>query len=209
MKTKVTYNLICVLFVLSLMPQVQAQNTEKKDIRNKDQGKETIDISRKQQREALNMADFEKAKAALESGNWILEADRIYPENGSPIRVSEQDNFVSLENNTSLVKLSHNMFYGEYHKKYLGSYIKTLGSGITLKGTPTKIQMKEDKFRNVIYQMNLIGTAMTANLILTLYNESMRAEVAITSIGTDAKFKLVGNLIPIDESSAYKGGTNL
>ena len=206
MKTKIKFILSCALFISISMPSIYAQQTEKN--LGKNLSKHEIKELKKQQRDANNQADFEKAKAALEHGNWVLEADRIYPEFGSPMRVSERDNFVSLENNTSLIKLSKNLFYGSYHVKYLDSYIKSLGSGITLKGNPTKIQMNEDKFGNVIYQMNLIGTAMTANLTLTLDHKSNRAEIIVSSIGTDARFRLMGELVPVYESTAYKGGTN-
>ncbi|GET21691.1 hypothetical protein JCM18694_19370 [Prolixibacter denitrificans] len=150
---------------------------------------------KKKQREAANMAQFEQAKQALENGDWVLEANRLYTKWGRLINVSDQTNFVSLENNTAYMQLAFNGYTGP----------NGLG-GITLKGKPTQIKMTEDKNGNITYQMSVIGNALTADITVRLSKGNNFADAEVSAATTSARLRFAGQLVPLDQSTTYRSG---
>jgi hypothetical protein len=188
MKTKLVIMLMGVLLGLGTVTQVSAQNSDTLTRQEKK-------AMRKKQRNAANMAQFEQAKQALENGDWVLEANRLYTKWGRVINVSDQTNFVSLENNTAYMQLAFNGYAGP----------NGLG-GITLKGKPTQIKMTEDKNGNITYQMSVIGNALTADITVRLGKGNNFADAEVNAMTTSARLRFAGQLVPLDQSTTYRSG---
>ncbi|HKJ43534.1 MAG TPA: DUF4251 domain-containing protein [Sunxiuqinia sp.] len=193
MKTKILTMLTVVLLGFGTVTQTNAQDTLKNSGQNltKQEKREL----RKQQREAYNQSQFEKAKSALENGNWVLEANRLYTKWGRTINVSDQTNFVSLENNTAYMQLAFDNRIGP----------NGLG-GITLKGTPSDIKMTEDKNGNITYSMTVLGNALTATITVRLGDGNSYADAEVNAITSSARLRFAGSLVPVDESTTYRSG---
>lgn len=189
MKTKLVIMMMGVLLGLGTVTQVYAQNSDSMMTR---QEKRAI---RKKQRAAADMAQFEQAKQALENGDWVLEANRLYTKWGRLINVSDQTNFVSLENNTAYMQLAFNGYTGP----------NGLG-GITLKGKPTQIKMTEDKDGNITYQMSVIGNALTADITVRMSKGNNFADAEVNAATTSARLRFAGQLVPLDQSTTYRSG---
>jgi hypothetical protein len=193
MKTKIVIMLMGVLLGLGFLTQAFAQNPgNDQDSMMTRQEKKAL---RKKQREEANMAQFEQAKQALENGNWVLEANRLYTKWGRVINVSDQTNFVSLENNTAYMQLAFNGYTGP----------NGIG-GITLKGKPTQVKMTEDKNGNITYQMSVIGNALTADITVRLGSGNNYADAEVNAMTTSARLRFAGQLVPLSESSTYRSG---
>lgn len=188
MKTKLVIMLMGVLLGLGTITQVDAQNSGTMTRQEKK-------AMRKKQRDAANLAQFEQAKQALENGDWVLEANRLYTKWGRLINVSDQTNFVSLENNTAYMQLAFNGYTGP----------NGLG-GITLKGKPTQIKMTEDKDGNITYQMSVIGNALTADITVRLNKGNNFADAEVNAATTSSRLRFAGQLVPLDQSTTYRSG---
>lgn len=188
MKTKLLIMLMGVLLGLGTITQVYAQNSDTMTRQEKR-------AMKKKQRTAADMAQFEQAKQALENGDWVLEANRLYTKWGRLINVSDQTNFVSLENNTAYMQLAFNGYTGP----------NGLG-GITLKGKPTQIKMTEDKNGNITYQMSVIGNALTADITVRLSKGNNFADAEVSAATTSARLRFAGQLVPLDQSTTYRSG---
>jgi len=189
MKTKLVIMVMGVLLGLSTVTQAHAQNSDPMMTRQEKRA------MRKRQRTAADMAQFEQAKQALENGDWVLEANRLYTKWGRLINVSDQTNFVSLENNTAYMQLAFNGYTGP----------NGLG-GITLKGKPTQIKMTEDKNGNITYQMSVIGNALTADITVRLNKGNNFADAEVNAATTSARLRFAGQLVPLDQSTTYRSG---
>ncbi|GET24305.1 DUF4251 domain-containing protein [Prolixibacter sp. NT017] len=189
MKTKLLIMLMGVLLGLGTITQVYAQNSDPMMTRQEKRA------MKKKQRTAADMAQFEQAKQALENGDWVLEANRLYTKWGRLINVSDQTNFVSLENNTAYMQLAFNGYTGP----------NGLG-GITLKGKPTQIKMTEDKNGNITYQMSVIGNALTADITVRLSKGNNFADAEVSAATTSARLRFAGQLVPLDQSTTYRSG---
>lgn len=221
MKKKNTLLVIGIALAITFSQQINAQ--EQSSYTGDKLSKHELKKLKKQEQKANDIADFKKAKDALLSGNWVLEANRIYFQKGTPIHTDDQTNFISLENNTAYLKFSYNLYpsfretihNNNYDIKAINSLVRVMGVGTTMKGIPTKVKLKEDKKGNIIYQTNIIGTIMkpnqtythtTINLVLTLNHESKTAEITFNSVFRfDNQLRIQGDLVPSNESIAYDG----
>ena len=193
MKTKILILVIGVMLGLEPVTTAVAQDSPNKNGQELSR-KEKKELRKKQQ-EAIDQADFEKAKDALENGNWVLEANRLYTKWGRTINVSDQTNFVSLENNTVYMQLAFNNLIGP----------NGLG-GITLKGRPTNIKISEDKHGNITYKMSVNGNALTADITVRLTNGNRYADAEVNAMTTSSRLQFAGQLVPLEESTTYRSG---
>lgn len=194
MKTNIIIMLMGVFLGLGAFTQSFAQvsgNNQDTSMMTRQQKK----ALRKKERQAFNMAQYEQAKAALENGNWVLEANRLYTKWGNVINVNDNTNFVSLEHNKAYMQLAFSGYAGP----------NGLG-GITLKGTPTQIKMTEDKEGNITYRMSVIGNALTADITVQLDYGNNYADAQVNAITTSARLRFAGQLVPKSESRVYRSG---
>lgn len=191
MKTKLLRGLFLVLLVIGFSTNIYAQ--ENTDTANANLTRQQKKELRKKQQKADNLASFERAKEALESGNWVLQADRLYDRYGFLVNVTPASNFVSLEDSTAYLQLSFPHAVGP----------NGLG-GVTYKGNPTKITMKENKKGNITYKMSVLGTALTADITVRLNAGTNTADAQVNLLTAGGRVRMAGELLPVDGSTAYR-----
>ena len=77
--------------------------------------------------------------------------------------------------------------------------------GITVEGTVSSYQLKENKKGNITLTMNVTGVGISARLIIYMTKGSNRASVEISPNFNSNRTTLSGVLLPNDQSLVFKG----
>ena len=138
---------------------------------------------------------FSQAVEALKSGNWVLEANNVNFFNGITRFVSSDTNYISCENSEGTIQTAFNNF--TYSPNGLG--------GITVQGDINGIRMSTDKEGNVYYSFNIIGSAVSATVYLTLTGGTNQASAMINPNFSGRSMTLDGYLVPYSQASIFQG----
>lgn len=179
----------CVTILLSIFciegvsAQV-SQNTQKETREQK-----------KMEQEQLDQLYFEEAKQAVESKDFILEADQVIFKWGTSAFVSSNTNFVAVKGDEAVVQVAFNVPFSGYNG---------LG-GITVTGQVSDYKQKEDKNGNLYVTMNVMGTGISAMVSINLPKGTNRASVDISPNFNSNRFTLRGTLLPAGKANVFKG----
>ena len=77
--------------------------------------------------------------------------------------------------------------------------------GITVKGSVSGYRVKTDKAGNVYVSMNVVGTAVSATVSITLYNGSNQASVTVNPNFNSNRLTLNGKIVPFSQSTVFQG----
>ena len=154
-----------------------------------------LEIPEKEMDKLNDELSHKEAIQALKSQQFVLEADQIIFKNGVTRYVSTITNFVMMDKDKSTVQVAFN--YGFAGPNGVG--------GVTVDGSVSKVEMKMDKKGNATYSFNTMGTGLSAQIYITLYEGSNDARVTISPTFNSHTFTLRGRLIPLDQSSVFKG----
>lgn len=135
-----------------------------------------------------------RALRALESREFVLEANRLITRRGRTANVTPSTNFVSLHGGTASVQVA----------PFAGGGPNGVG-GITLDGRPSDIRVSTDSKGYTIMTMNVSGAVIAASLTIQLSPGGDNAEVTVSSSFSSQSVTLRGRLIPYESSAAYKG----
>lgn len=135
-----------------------------------------------------------RALRAVNSHDFIIEADQLMFKRGRTANVSSLTNFVSLFGDRATVQVA----------PFAAGGPNGVG-GITLDGRPSGLSIRTDKNGYTILSMNVSGTAISATVTLQLYPKSNRGEVTVVSNFHSQRVTLRGRIIPTQASNAYKG----
>ena len=138
---------------------------------------------------------FSQAVEALKSGNWVLEANNVNFFNGITRFVSSDTNYISCENSEGTIQTAFNNF--TYSPNGLG--------GVTVQGDINGIRMSTDKEGNVYYSFNIIGSAVSATVYLTLTGGTNQASAMINPNFSGRSMTLDGYLVPYSQASIFQG----
>ena len=163
----------------------QAQTTEKKMTRQE----------KKEAQKAMEQALFEEARQAIENKAFTLEADRVIFKRGRNAFVSSNTNFVMVDGDKSSVQVAFNTVYPGPNG---------IG-GVTVDGTTSDMKITTDKKGNVNCQFSIQGIGISAQIFITLTNGGNNASVTISPNFNSNTMTLSGNLVPLDQSSIFKG----
>ena len=169
--------------------QTHTQELTKKQIRQ---------IKRDQRRHARQVANqqaYNAAVEALKDNNWVLMANTLYGPRGNSIPVSDNTNFIQFKGNKVYLQLA---FTGIAGPNGLG--------GITVEGTPSNISSQTDKHGNITYSFNVMGTAITAQVIINLSYGDNYAQATVYPMMNNNNLTFSGILVPTDQSSIFKSG---
>ncbi|MCC8096394.1 MAG: DUF4251 domain-containing protein [Tannerellaceae bacterium] len=169
-------------------PEGMAQQAEN-DLRKMDKE------SKKAAQAAYDQALFNQAVAALESREFVLEADRVDFKKGRFAYVNSSTNFVSMHGNRATIQFAFN-------SPYAGP--NGIG-GLTVDGTASNVQMKTDSKRNVTFSMMVQGTGVSANVTLRMIKDTNRCTAIVTPNFNSNRTTFTGVLYPESESNVYKG----
>ncbi len=141
---------------------------------------------------------FEKAVQALQSGNWVLEADNVVFRNGLMRFVSSNTNYVAVQNGEGTVQTAFDNFV--YSPNGLG--------GVTVQGNVSNTQLSHDKDGNIYMNFSIFGGAISATLNLTLTVGSNEASIYISPNFNGNNLTMNGNILPYEEATIFEGTTS-
>lgn len=151
--------------------------------------------AKKAAEEAENMALFEQAVQALNSKDFVLEADRVEFKRGRFVYVTPSTNFVSMDGNRATIQLAFN-----------GAYAGPNGiGGITVEGNASNVEMKTDKKGNVTFSMMVQGVAVSANVTFRMAKGSNKCTATVSPNFNSNRISFTGTLYPTEQSNVFKG----
>lgn len=143
--------------------------------------------NKKAEKEAAAQALFEKAKATIESKDFVIVPDTYESSTGSIESNVDEANFLAYEGGVNLF--------------LQGSII--CGNSYTNKTTVSSFEPKTDKKGNYYLSMQVTGTAIQAKIEISLKKGSNYAEVILTpSKGTIKIFS--GEIVPRAQAKYFK-----
>jgi len=174
------------------MTQVMAQKSITKE------AKKVEREIKKQERLAQDAVEGqEEFNAAINNQSFVLEANNIQPMNGQVFYVNSNTNFVSLNDGQAMVQIASN-------SPYPGP--NGLG-GITVQGSASNIQTKQDDKGNVYLNMNVQGVFISATVSLMLTNGTNNATVTVDPNFSGRNLRMTGTLLPYSQSNIFQGTT--
>ncbi len=145
----------------------------------------------------LDRLKHEVAANALRSGEFVLEAYQLQFRRGTTAQVSSLTNFVAMSGGKATVQISFNN--GRPGSNGLG--------GITLDGEVSDLKTNIDKHGNIDLEFNVLGSFLSAQIEVMLYNGSTRAVAVVNPTFSGDRLTLYGNIVPAEASSIFKGQT--
>jgi hypothetical protein len=142
---------------------------------------------------------FLKAVEALKAGSFVLEADNVAFPNGITRYVSSNTNYVQVDNGEGIVQTAFTNFAYNPGPNGLG--------GVTVEGTISGLEMKQDKHGNYFYNYTIQGIAVSATVFITLTGGTNQASVQISPNFNNNNMTMTGHLLPLDESDVFQGTT--
>ena len=139
---------------------------------------------------------YDNAVKALDSLDFVLEADKIIFKYGDMAYVQSNTNFISLSDDKAVVQVA----------PFNGGGPNGVG-GITLDGRASNIKMVTDKKGTITYSMNIQGAAISAIVTITLPKGSNNATVVIDPTFNSNRITLSGRLLPKSKSRVFKGSS--
>ena len=195
MKRIVSFIVVFTL-VIGGMTHVQAQSKAAEKAEKKLERE-----AKKEAREAkdaiMDEQEFNTAMQAISDQSFVLEANSVQPMNGMVYYVNSNTNFVSLNNGQAMVQIASN-------SPYPGP--NGLG-GVTVQGSASNIQTKQDKDGNVYLSMSVQGIFISATVNLTLMNGSNKATVTVDPNFSGRDLTMTGTLLPYSQSNIFQGTT--
>ncbi len=155
----------------------------------------TQDPAVKEAKNAEKEFKFQKAVEALNSHEFVLEADRVTFKNGRYSYVSPSTNFVSMTGDKATIQLAFNSPYAGPNGM----------GGITVDGTASNIKTKTDKKGNVTFSMNVFGTGVSAVVTINMVAGSNQCTAIVTPNFNSRVITFSGYLYPKSESDVFKG----
>lgn len=188
--------MIVFVFAVCAMTEVQAQtrSTERKAKRMERKLKRE---ERLEKDSIMGSLDFNSAYQAIKNQSFVLEANSIQPMNGQVFFVNSNTNFVSLNNGQAMVQIASN-------SPYPGP--NGLG-GITVQGSASNIQTKQDDKGNVYLNMSVQGTFISATVNLMLMNDTNNATVTVDPNFSGRTLEMSGTLYPYSQANIFQGTT--
>ena len=194
---RILFMFVLFTFIIGGMTHTQAQT-------NKAEEKAEKKEERKEKREArlakdsiMGEAAFNEAMQAITNQSFVLEANSVQPLNGRVYFVNSNTNFVSLNDGQAMVQIASN-------SPYPGP--NGLG-GITVQGSASNIQVKQEKNGNVYLSMSVQGVFISATVNLVLYSGSNNAMVTVDPNFTGNDLTMNGTLVPYSGSNVFQGTT--
>ena len=141
----------------------------------------------KRNKEIRDSLDHESAVEALAKGYYVLMADRIMIKGRSFISIDPNKNFILIQGDNAVIQLAANN--GRPGLNGLG--------GITVEGKIGGVRGgKPDKKGRVSYDLNVIGSAVSAQIQITLYKESCKAVAIVSPNFGSSNLTVYGSIVP-------------
>ena len=134
------------------------------------------------------------AVKALDSLEFVLEADKLVFKYGDMAFVQSNTNFISLSDDKAVVQVA----------PYNAGGPNGVG-GITLEGRASNINMRTDKKGTITYSMNVQGAAISAVVTITMPKGTNEAIAVIEPTFSSNRITLSGRIVPKSASRVFMG----
>lgn len=131
---------------------------------------------------------------ALETLDFVIEADQLIYKHGQTAHVTSNTNFISLSDDKVVVQIAP---FNSGGPNGVG--------GITLDGTASNIRVKTSKKGNMTVSMNVSGNGLSATIDIQIYKGSNRVSVTVNPNLHSNRISLSGEMLPTALSTVYKG----
>lgn len=187
------YLFLMLSFLFLSVNLMEAQEMSKQEAKA---AKKAAKEKAKQEQAAYDQMLYQKALEAIESSEYILEADMIYLKRGESFPVSSTVNFISVKGDKAVVQIASNAAFGGPNGM----------GGITVEGTTRNVTMTKDKKGIIRLRMDVSGVALSAQVEIILYGGANRAEGTVYPNFNSRRMTLNGRILPLSESNHYKSG---
>lgn len=154
----------------------------------------TLKSIQKQLEAERDSALHANAVKALDSLDFVLEADKIVFKYGDIAFVQSNTNFISLSDDQASVQVA----------PYNAGGPNGVG-GITLDGRASNVKMNTDKRGTITYSFNVQGAAISGTVTITLPNGTDIATAVIDPTFNSNRITLSGKIVPRKYSKVFKG----
>lgn len=182
--------LVLILVSLSTVTYAQSRSSEVKRAERKAQRDAEKARIRAQEERAYTIA-----ARALQDGKFVLEADQLVFKRGRSVFVSSITNFVMIDGNHASVQVASNSAIAGPNG---------IG-GITVDGNVRGFKISSDKRGNVNCSFSVQGVGISAQVHITLTRGGNKASARISPNFHSNNLTLNGNLVPLSQSSVFKG----
>ena len=183
---------LMMLVFIGASTAMYAQESKSENRRTERKAQRDAEKAREKREEARAYAD---AVQAINNRKFVLEADRITFKRGRSAFVTSNTNFVLLNGEKASVQVAFN-----------GPYAGPNGiGGITVDGRVGEVKTATDKKGNVTCSFSVMGVGISAQVSIRLTHDTNNASVTINPNFNSNRLSLDGKVIPLSESSVYKG----
>ncbi len=183
---------LMMLVFIGASTAMYAQESKSENRRAERKAQRDAEKAREKREEARAYAD---AVQAINNRKFVLEADRITFKRGRSAFVTSNTNFVLLNGEKASVQVAFN-----------GPYAGPNGiGGITVDGRVGEVNTATDKKGNVTCSFSVMGVGISAQVSIRLTHDTNNASVTINPNFNSNRLSLDGKVIPLSESSVYKG----
>lgn len=151
--------------------------------------------AKKAKEEAIQNAQFEVALQAIQNRKFILKADDVDFKRGHSSHVNDNTNFVMLNGDEASIQFNSN-------KALAGP--NGIG-GITVEGKASDIEMKTDKKGNILFEMNVHGSGVSAKVSFRMNKGSNYCSATVTPNFHNNRITFNGELTPYGSGKVFKG----
>ncbi|MBR8534260.1 DUF4251 domain-containing protein [Carboxylicivirga sediminis] len=181
--------LVLITIVLGLSLSVFGQENENKELTRKER-REIKKQEQKEQSEAM----AKLLAAAIDEQMWVLEANTLAGKRGASVVVNSTLNFIAVEGDEAFVQLGSNTGMGQ----------NGVG-GVSVRGNVNKYEVKKNEKKGTYFITLYISSALGSFDIRLDCNSDGQIANASVQGNTSKRIQYRGIIVPLSESSVYKG----
>lgn len=183
---------LLMLVFIGASTTIYAQESKSESRRAERKAQRDAEKAREKMEEERAYAD---AVQAIKDRKFVMEVDRVTFKRGRSAYVTANTNFILLNGEKASVQVAFN-----------GAFAGPNGiGGVTVDGRVGDIKTTTDKKGNVSCSFNVMGVGISAQVSIRLAHGSSNVSATINPNFNSNRLSLDGKLIPLSESSVFKG----
>lgn len=151
----------------------------------------------KRMAEIQDSLSYVEAMNAIDSMDFVFEANMLVFKRGGTARVYSNLNFISVKGDQALIQVS---------PVDSGGGPNGVG-GVTVDGRIINVERRVDKRGNTTLSINVMGRAISASVTFTIPKDGNNTSVRISPTLNSNTITLYGEIVPRDQSNIFKGIT--
>lgn len=190
---------IILLATLTLISAVMytghAQETGTQSREDRKTQREAERARQKAEEKKMEAAMYEEAVKAINNRQFVLEADQVMFKRGETAYVTTNTNFTMVNDDCGTVQVAFNVPMAGPNG---------IG-GVTVDGIISGFEIKTSRKGNITCKFSIQGIGISAQIFVDMAHGSNKATVTITPNFNSRNMRLRGRIIPLEQSTVYKG----